>query len=180
MELYYTPKIEEFHPEFIYEVHTMTSGGMSILNMEDRTFTKLSEPDIKIWKKAKVTTTMQDTGEMITVPFNEGTLTYKDETFPYDHTSLESIVELLREGRIRVKYLDKEDLESLGFKLISSGWYHQYPSMDKKGYQILYKLGEGFSLSYGVHEHSENIFTGNIQNISELKVLLKQLNIIEL
>lgn len=80
----------------------------------------------------------------------------------------------------RVKYLDKRDIESLGFTEISDGWYHQFPNLNEKGYQILYKIGETFNLSFGVHEHSNHLFSGKIKNISELKVLLKQLNIIEL
>lgn len=130
MEKYYTPKIEEFHVGFEYEL--------------------LYKLENDFWRKEK---------------FHSKTLFWSE------------IEDYLFKKQIRIKYLDKEDIESLGFKEISSGWYHQYPNMNKKGYQILYKLGEEFSLSYGIHEHSKNIFTGKIKNKSELIRLLNQLEI---
>jgi hypothetical protein len=73
---------------------------------------------------------------------------------------------------IRVKYLDKGDIESLGFKYIMTSYDGYYIKddielgiiWDHKRYQIKRK-GEGI------------IFVGAIKNKSELVKLLKQLNI---
>lgn len=74
-------------------------------------------------------------------------------------------------SNFRVKYLDKEDIESLGFKNISGNWYY-----DDKTYQIIgdYKSLE---ISKGEHEFRKILFKGIIKNKSELKKLMKQLNI---
>ena len=80
-------------------------------------------------------------------------------------------------NKFRVKYLDKEDIESLGFKFIE----------EDRGY-CYYKL-KIYRLTYNPKEHSLTIdngedyeqyncyFEGTIKNISELKVLLKQIGI---
>ena len=81
---------------------------------------------------------------------------------------------------VRVKFLDREDVEGLGWKYVpdlSEGdgnmrWYD------------LFKLNE-FTITLGLIEGSEiirkgknTIFEGVIKNKSELKKLMKQLNIL--
>lgn len=99
---------------------------------------------------------------------------------------------------IRVKYLDKEDIESLGFthlpkkslkglteRFIIEGlhrrlneeyddtmWWNVYLEYSPDIKRIIIK-GDISSGNYG-----EKFFEGNIKNKSELKVLLKQLGII--
>jgi len=76
----------------------------------------------------------------------------------------------------RVKLLDKEDIESLGFKLLTTSYGIQYSkdktlikfSYDKK--LIIEKYFEDFGIVY-------TVFIGDIKNKSELKKLLKQLGI---
>ena len=100
--------------------------------------------------------------------FNEKQVT--QTFFNYNFT------EDLREGKIRVKLLDKEDIESLGFKLLTTSYGIQYSkdknlikySYDKK--LIIEKYFEDFGIV-------STIFIGNIKNKSELIKLLKQLQI---
>ena len=98
---------------------------------------------------------------------------------------------------IRVKFLDKEDIEELGFKFIPTGEILQtgdnyiidayekgfFSSGDN--YTILTLYDDNFCHIYsnvnwvGDPSAMSTIFTGKIKNKSELKVLLKQLGIIE-
>lgn len=78
----------------------------------------------------------------------------------------------LKEGKIRVKSLDQEDIESLGWKVN----YHSYGRNYLKG---------DFSLGYTYdklrmeisHEKEGRFFLGEIKNKSELTVIMKQLGI---
>jgi hypothetical protein len=95
---------------------------------------------------------------------------------------------------IRVKYLDKEDIESLGWKYIKDS------SLNKKRHQyyfyldnfilitlggsILIKHSKSFSVPWGTEIHLQAIvdfadirFYGTTKNKSELKRLMKQLGI---
>lgn len=85
----------------------------------------------------------------------------------------------------RVKYLDKEDIESLGFKLVKE--YKYFLEFTKQ-------LDDGCVLNIMVHrdfiykdiyiyetyirseDYEENKFEGNIRNKSELIRVLKQIN----
>lgn len=98
--------------------------------------------------------------------------------------SQETYIHIEDDFNYRVKYLDQEDIESLGFKATSPRYfiiaapgslgyftevvldYRWFTSKDCKIY-IRGKRGD---------EH-ENIFVGQIKNKSELKRLLKQLGI---
>jgi hypothetical protein len=73
----------------------------------------------------------------------------------------------------RVKYLDKEDIESLGFKFSELFGYVGY------SHCILpsYTLSHFYEIV--MHDDPTNVkFFGEIKNKSELKVLLKQLQIL--
>ena len=78
----------------------------------------------------------------------------------------------------RVKYLDREDIESLGFIFVADEWWHKTNIGDN--WQIL-KIGKNsYQITYGQNEYidkSKGMFSGVIKNKSELKRLLKQLNI---
>ena len=81
---------------------------------------------------------------------------------------------------IRVKYLDKKDIESLGFS-----YYKTHPGMeqmefDKGEYELTYDpnfKGKQWLRINLEGEGDVTLFSGSIKNKSELKVLLKQLNI---
>jgi len=81
---------------------------------------------------------------------------------------------------IRVKYLDKKDIESLGFS-----YYKTHPGMeqmefDKGEYELTYDpnfKGKQWLRINLEGEGDVTLFSGSIKNLSELKILLKQLNI---
>jgi len=79
---------------------------------------------------------------------------------------------------VRVKYLDKEDIESLGFK-------EYYNDSERNVWfqlnEFSLNLAEYTDFNIGIIDHSDfTLFRGTIKNKSELKVLLRQLNIIKL
>jgi len=99
----------------------------------------------------------------------------------------------LEDGRIRVRYLDEEDILSLRFKNPSYSvctWYelegHFEDSFASYGYWTKIRLvhcGLDNKIKIVAYEYSWDavetvIFAGAIKNISELKVLLKQLNLL--
>jgi hypothetical protein len=109
------------------------------------------------------------------------------ENCPYP---LEIITDFISRKLIRVKYLDREDVESLGFidKPISANQKFSYYKIleDDKVYQItefwsmnrskrenLIRVFVGSLYKYPYTE----IFRGDIKNKSELKRLMQQLNI---
>lgn len=87
-------------------------------------------------------------------------------------------IEETEEDLIRVKYLDKEDIESLGFK----EYVHSYGTdfrnqthkiawwWNNKGIEIRIITESGIG--------EKCVFSGVVKNKSELKRLLKQLNIL--
>ena len=90
---YYTPTIDEFYVGFECEFHGMSTGGFAIMDFKNNTIEQVSDPDIKIWDKCKVSTN------------------------PMFKRNLDSIENSIVSGQIRVKYLDQSDIESLGFEL---------------------------------------------------------------
>lgn len=82
------------------------------------------------------------------------------------------------DGSVRVKYLDKEDIESLGFKVYEGdGCYYKDWMLDwypEKDYLLkLYKKVDNIP----GEEPYEYYFQGIIKNKSELKRILKQVGI---
>jgi len=75
----------------------------------------------------------------------------------------------------RVKYLDKEDVESLGFRNYMNSVNNAY-----KLNNIVIRIKGDYILIFRYDEYTidELVFKGIIKNKSELKILLKQLNII--
>jgi hypothetical protein len=85
------------------------------------------------------------------------------------------LMPLLFDGDIRVKYLDKEDIESLGWKHIGSLWFkHTF------GYKLRKWKGQSLDIFEESMIDTEDdllIFRGDIKNKSELKKLMSQLGI---
>lgn len=94
------------------------------------------------------------------------------------------------ESEFRVKYLDKEDIESLGFESLGSGWYNLIRVPGKLGYflyvrmrvfhkQVTIKTYRADPKKYQNEDINEEqyLFDGTIKNKSELKKLMQQLNI---
>jgi hypothetical protein len=85
---------------------------------------------------------------------------------------------------LKVKYLDKEDIESLGFKQITNDCYNlpvkEFRGMLDQEVRILVKDTILIYLAQKLNESNTHVlFTGYIKNKSELKIILKQLNINE-
>ena len=113
-----------------------------------------------------------------------------------------NLLGLISSKRVIVKYLSKEDIESLGFEQSENdtwiGWHDYYYSKLISGnipyflhaslhtprmgddYQIILHRGNprDINIEDQIKEYeSEVVFKGRIKNISELKRLLKQLGI---
>jgi len=81
---------------------------------------------------------------------------------------------------IRVKYLDKEDIESLGFKYNKTqpGLNEDYFEYESAEYYMDYEYDTNYCRIYFSLEPGDaTVFAGCIQNKSELKKLLTQLGI---
>jgi len=100
-------------------------------------------------------------------------------------TNAKVLKELLEDKWIRVKYLDKEDIESLGFVLndnrgMSENYGYEFTkSTDKpfkKGFNLIFYWPNSNRLAITRLANSY-LFDGKIKNISELRKLLKQLDI---
>lgn len=85
--------------------------------------------------------------------------------------TLGEIDEEINKQEIRVKYLDKEDIESLGFVEYEENCYEL-----KKEDCILNFTKSGFIVIYLYYANS-TLFQGYCKNKSELKKLMKQLDI---
>lgn len=86
--------------------------------------------------------------------------------------------------KYRVKYLDKEDIESLGFSRISDDCFNlpikEYRGRLNQEIRILIRQTVLIYLAMDMNYNDKDnlvLFTGNIKNKSELIKLLKQLNI---
>lgn len=78
---------------------------------------------------------------------------------------------------IRVRYLDQEDLESLGFKYISGDYRKEFK---KNNMWIVVRSGDNYPIpDLCIYRHIGDswCFSGIVKNKSELKVLLKQLEV---
>jgi len=170
MDKYYTPSIEEFHVGFEYEFKGMTLT----MNMLDLKTNKL---------------------EIV----GESTPIWEHETINMDIWTVRSNTQinvLLHNSQIRVKYLDIDDIKSLGWTDIAMSkmgnsfqnfilyetngivkaikyqhllWKIYYNTLSKK---CIIRLD-----NYSTNGIDLQIFNGTIKNKSELKVLMKQLNI---
>lgn len=91
---------------------------------------------------------------------------------------------LLNKQEIRIKYLDKEDIESLGFNQISNDCFNlpikEYRGRLNQKVRILIRQTILIYLAMDMNYSDKDnlvLFTGNIKNKSELIKLLKQLEI---
>ena len=110
------------------------------------------------------------------IAYNKQTIELEDYyTNSFSECKWKDILKIYKDGYVRVKYLDKEDIEDLRFK--------QVPTLDSAGLKF---ENEECVIKVLFYEHLIGIvhkenpfskFSGTIKNKSELKVLLKQLNI---
>jgi|AntDeeMinimDraft_6_1070357.scaffolds.fasta_scaffold01522_6 hypothetical protein len=103
----------------------------------------------------------------------------EDELNYGDYQGVTDFYEIIKNEPL-VKYLDKKDIESLGFS-----YYKTHPGMeqmefDKGEYELTYDpnfKGKQWLRINLEGEGDVTLFSGSIKNKSELKKLLKQLNI---
>lgn len=157
---YYTPEIEEFHVGLEFEILDYIENGQ-------REWTATVYGNLLINK----------TGDSFSADLSHAYTWIKNED-------------------VRVKYLDREDIESLGWVHKETTEYRSsqspvvitfvYQEKDERGKEIsfLYIPRSKWALIFVTHNHfdgstsQENKFAGKIKNKSELKRLMKQLNIL--
>ncbi len=105
--------------------------------------------------------------------------TFDEKFLPLFSVHPPSIKSEIEDNNIRIKYLDKEDIESLGF--IESPRGGRFDIKDLEGEEVqMYlhdNLDEGFWYIELYDWDSQYLFRGNIKNKSELKRILTQLEI---
>jgi hypothetical protein len=91
----------------------------------------------------------------------------------------QEVVDYHKQNVYKVKYLDREDIESLGFNTEDNGeCYNKTNAFDIYGLYP-WEWNKGIQNQYKIILNGDTLFLGIIKNKSELKVLLKQLNIHE-
>lgn len=88
----------------------------------------------------------------------------------------DKILSILSDDLIRVKLLDREDIESLGFELYVIKEYTISFLKKCTGFSVFIIYQETNTV-ISVYINAEKIFLGNIKNKSELQKLMTQLNI---
>jgi hypothetical protein len=90
--------------------------------------------------------------------------------------SVQDIQQELNYQHYRIKYLDKEDIESLGWKFYENDTIPLKAFSKNEDYKLTYISGmHRVSIANNLVEHTH--FDGSIKNKSELKKLMKQLGI---
>ena len=113
----------------------------------------------------------------------------KEDTLTGFEVQSKGALESTKPYGFRVKYLDQEDIESLGFRLlkdfsvdqeyqseIKDGVWYELNVDDKEEIPYLITIEEWMDNSNG-RSDCRTLFKGNIKNKSELKTLFKQLGI---
>ena len=149
---YYTPTIDEFHVGFIFE------------------------------------TAIDYTEDGVKFPKEHPNCWYECE---FDETEELGLIALkIENGDIRVKLLDQKDCEELGWEHIGSQWYQLKDVSGELGhwlYARFRKWGDNsFIKGYRSNPKDSNdslneqefLFSGNIRNKSEMKILMKQTRLI--
>lgn len=154
---YYTPKIDEFYVGFEFEYMSPYNDKYS-----------------NEWNAYSVSLIQIENGfslQNISYIYNKskGIINPK-----YFLTGIDKKLEKI----FRVKYLDKEDIESLGFKYNTE--YHGDYFYSKEDMELIYRPENNWlSIKKSEDTLLYNLFYGKIKNKSELKKLLKQLCIIK-
>lgn len=149
---YYVPTIEEFHIGFQYEFKPRIREG--IMSYAYQKFNYIDR-----WKKQSVGKEANNILDLLD--------TYND---PF---SINDLISFHRDNAVRVKYLDEEDIESLGW--IMDSIY----SFIKGDWMIEVNINELIDRkdTLDIYLVSDCRFKGYIKNKSELKRLMDQLGI---
>ena len=153
---YYIPTIEEFHVGFEFEIFYQkgTYDMRDIISVADggTGLPKFipSEPN-KEWHSDFIPLSGSDSH--------------------YWHYPLAKIQEVIDRKHIRVKYLDKEDCESLGWSVDQRGEY------SIGVFYINWHTGDERPIWVEIMNDDEMVFDGVLQNKNELKKIMQQLKI---
>lgn len=147
MNKYYTPEIEEFYVGFEFEMKVIFHNP----NNRDE-----SEEIIK---------------EEVFMPCVWKSFANMKDVFNIEYDSLGNVDNITVPDSVRVKTLDREDIESLGFKQgkLPYQYFSDLLRIIKLEKENLY------SINANVDDHC--LFYGTIKNKSELKKVLKMLGI---
>jgi hypothetical protein len=109
------------------------------------------------------------------------------DTFLEDYDGFYSLKEAIEEDKIRVKYLDKSDIKSLGFELIKEDdgsvlFKKDHTEYGYTDYTFLqyYIKDNGVDIYHSTSQFDyerTNIFNGTIKNKSELKQVFKMIGV---
>ena len=166
---YYTPEISEFYAGFEYEYKPRAREGL--MSYVRNNFTYINRWDKDVFNKKSEN--FLEALEVYDRPYNIG-----------------DIYTYIEDKAVRVKYLDKEDIESFGFKYIDEDTYilpmlfkpiifspgkvwgdiimHYHP---EDNYTSITGFSEG-------QEEEYTLFMGLIKNKSELKKILQMTGVL--
>lgn len=95
-------------------------------------------------------------------------------TFLFKWFKEDIILKLLDKNKIRVKHLDREDIESLKWKYISKYEYKKEKTNHLFNYELY--ISKNNQIIY-INHGQRTLFEGAIKNKSELKKIMQMLNI---
>ena len=158
---YYIPKIEELHPGM--EIEMFYQKGK--LNLTDGKVEFIASEPEKKWHKEIISTSEKD-------------------TYFWNHP-IGKLAEIIDKKLLRIKHLDKDDFNSLGWKStlrlegkVDYKEFSDYKNIRENDIKLLYMEQSKHVLIYVIDGiEAQTIVAGTIQNISELKVIIKQLEI---
>lgn len=108
------------------------------------------------------------------------TIWWEQQTIKKGWSGVDDTLELLtyyiKYNFIRTKYLDKDDIESLGFKYKETIRSGDYFTKDNLG--LIYIKEDNILIMYKIYEdikYNQMIFEGNCKSINELKKIIKYL-----
>jgi hypothetical protein len=168
MSKYYTPNIEEFHVGFRYEYAEWWQRDITFVDYHTRT-----EESRLMWEERKIKSNYTSDG------FFKRTVTVDDlselkQRGTDAQQTFEKIVAGLKEvtPSVRVKYLDKEDIEELGWELVEE---NKITSYYKLNHHQLEHSGRDIKITK-LYEYIR--FIGMCKNYNELKKIMEWTEII--
>lgn len=113
---------------------------------------------------------------------DNNTNNWEKQIIGIDNTwDLEFLKDIISEGNCRVKHLDREDIEGLGFEhdsTMKSFSTFIYGSIITKNHWFLRFHKDGLVDICDVNKNSDNCFFGTVKNKSELKRILTQIGVL--
>lgn len=149
---YYIPEIEEFHVGFEFELTNMSVGGLVLDFSEDY----IEETSlVPVYEKRVLSK------EWINSYNPEGALEYIDVMIDFN--------------RVRVKYLDEEDVIELGMEKVERGFVKYLP--DGTYFHLYFRENRRVKIHHQLTSGLYPVFRGVVKNKSELKRVLKMIEV---